>query len=113
MPTIKNNSNSALAINYVGGHSSRADFYPGINLNVPQCEWDAMRKHPSVIAYLEAGILDSLTREPGSKGELSGFAVTDDKKTDEPLPITEIKLSGKSEEAKTTTRKTRVKKIEE
>jgi hypothetical protein len=108
MTTVLNNQNGLITINYVGGKDSSIALYPGVNLNVSADEWEVIKKHPIAAKYLETGVLDVMNRKPAAKGELGGFQVTEDKLTDEPIPMVDINPS-----IEKTTRRSKTKKEEE
>lgn len=84
MVAIKNNR-SQITINT---HNESLKLMPGVNLNIDDEKWERVSKHPMAQNYLNDGILEIIKEKTKVKGELQGFTVTEDKETDEPLPIT-------------------------
>ncbi len=100
MATIRNNKPAPLTLIYTGGRNGRIDLFPGVNLNIPDSEWEHARKHPITKSYLELNILEPLTTAPIITSELEGFTVVDHPKTDEPMPVSDGKVGKRPRVAK-------------
>lgn len=91
--TIRNNRPGEITLNYVGGAIALS---PGVNLGVPVDHWAKAEESPLVQTFLRIGSIEVLTKDPTPKGtDVTGFEVTEDKETDEPLPIVEAKVTEK------------------
>lgn len=87
MPSIRNNS-SAITFNYMAGRSQRTLVVrPGINLNIPEEDVEALHKHPIFKAMYENETVEILTRDPAKTSELEGFKVVESRRNGEPLPV--------------------------
>lgn len=87
MASIRNNS-SAITFNYMLGRQQRTLFVmPGINLNIPDEDIEALRQHPIFQAMYENETVEILTRDPAKTSELEGFQVVDSRRNGEPLPV--------------------------
>ena len=93
MATVQYNVPSSLTIDYAGG-IGRITLLPGINLNIPDEEWNLAEKHPFVLTLLEIGKIEILSRSPLVTSELEGIAVVDNRKTDEPMPVQNAVVGG-------------------
>lgn len=93
MVSIRVNQPRSLTVRYVGG-SGEMTLLPGINLNVDPTEWQHAARHPIVKRWIEYRLLDVLTRDPETKGELEGFEVAEDRATDKPLPVQPARQPG-------------------
>ena len=89
MATVKNVQATSHVICFVGesGAVEKLTLFPGVNLNVNNTKWQYAKTHPVVKGLIEEGILSVLRSAPTSEGELLGFEVITDKKSDEPLPL--------------------------
>jgi len=99
MTSVRNNKYGQIVVNYSKGKS--ISLIPGITLNIDDKEWQEAKKNSVCQIYLKKGILEELTKEPETKGELAGFQVTEDE-NDEPTPVVQNQES--------TTRKTKNKR---
>lgn len=104
MATVELCQPAAFTINYMGGVGTLT-LIPGVNVNVPDEEWALARKHPVVKLYQEEGLLHELNYEPGAKGELGGLDVTDTKRNDQPVPVSEPIVGNVAPEVKSKVRK--------
>jgi hypothetical protein len=87
MASIRNNG-SAITFNYMLGTKQKTLFImPGINLNIPDEDVEALHKHPIFQAMYENETVEILLRDPVKTSELEGFQVVDSKRNGEPLPI--------------------------
>ena len=94
MVTITNKKAAPITISYsVEGSIHEIKLISGVNKNVPDDHLEHIRNHPSFKAMLEEGYVDLPKGTPGSKGELGGFQVAENKVTDEPIPIVNAKVS--------------------
>jgi hypothetical protein len=89
MASLQWNRPSALTISYLSatGGEETITLTAGINFGVEDAEIPALRKHPIVAELIEDGSLDILKKAPAKTAELSGFQVTDNKLTGEPMPV--------------------------
>jgi hypothetical protein len=95
MVTINNNAPRSLTVRYVGG-KGEISLMPGINLSIPQKEWDFIKVHPVVQNWLEAKLIDVLSILPTVEGELEGFEVSTRKEDDQPIPHLEARIGSGS-----------------
>ena len=87
MASIRNNG-SAITFNYMLGKQQKTLMVmPGINLNIPDEDVEALHKHPIFTAMYENETVEILTRDPVKTSELEGFQVVDSKRNGEPLPV--------------------------
>jgi hypothetical protein len=87
MASIRNNA-SAITFNYINGKQQKTLFImPGINLNIPDEDVEALHKHPIFNSLYENETIEILTRDPVKTSELEGFQVVDSKRNGEPLPV--------------------------
>lgn len=94
MAQIKNNKPAGLTIDYFDGKGiSRLELLPGVNISIPDSTIESLKNHPVFNSYIEDGVLVFLSKAPSPKGELGGFEVTENKATDEPIPIIPAKIS--------------------
>lgn len=89
MGSIRNNG-SGIQFNYMKGKQQKSLFImPGINLNVPDEDIDALHQHPIFQSMYENETIEILTRNPAKTSELEGFQVVDSRRNGEPLPVFE------------------------
>lgn len=94
MATITNKKAAPISISYsVGSGIQEIKLTSGVNIGIPDNQIEYIKKHPSFMALLEKGDVDILNYTPSAKGELGGFEVTENKTTDEPIPIVTGKVS--------------------
>lgn len=87
MGSIRNNA-SGIVFNYMLGSKLKTLFVmPGINLNIPDEDIDALQRHPVFQAAYENETIEILTRDPVNTKELEGFQVIDSRRNGEPLPV--------------------------
>lgn len=89
MASIRNNA-SGYTFNYMLGKQQKTLFImPGINLNIPDEDVEALQQHPIFKSLYENETLELLIREPAKTSELEGFQVVDSRRNGEPLPVFE------------------------
>jgi hypothetical protein len=89
MGSIRNNG-SAITFNYMLGKQQKTLFVmPGINLNIPDEDIEALHQHPIFKSMYENETVELLTRDPLKTSELEGFQVVDSRRNGEPLPVFE------------------------
>ncbi|BAQ65527.1 hypothetical protein [Geminocystis sp. NIES-3709] len=93
--TIRNNEARSITVRYVGG-KGEVSFSPGINLFVPEQEWNFIKVHPVVKVWLEKKVLDILKSAPETEGNLEGFEVSTRSEDDQPIPHLPAKLGSNS-----------------
>jgi hypothetical protein len=87
MVSLRNNA-SGYTFNYMLGKQQKTLFVmPGINLNIPDEDVDALRKHPIFNSLYENETIEILLRDPAKTSELEGFQVVDSRRNGEPLPV--------------------------
>jgi len=87
MASIRNNG-SGYTFNYMLGKQQKTLFVmPGINLNIPDEDVEALHKHPIFQFLYENETIELLLREPAKTSELEGFQVVDSRRNGEPLPV--------------------------
>jgi hypothetical protein len=89
MGSIRNNASTFVANYMLGQQLKSLVIPPGISLNIPDDDIDAMLQHPIIKGAYENETLEVLTRTPVVTSELEGFTVVDSRRNGEPLPIFE------------------------
>ena len=90
MVSLRNNRSHPYTLPYAKekGGGGKLEILPGINLNIcSDEEWEIASQHPIAKTWIENGCIDVLIKNPTPKGNLAGFEVSEDRQTEEPVPI--------------------------
>lgn len=86
MATIRNNTLRLYTIGYkIGNGLKQIQLLPGVTLNIPDEDVEALKLHPLFLSYIDSGKFDIIQSPSSAPKNLEGIPVVDVR--DEPNPV--------------------------